>query len=241
MSATPPAAVTQDGTLDYRVSWPRPATPCDLVPLWRGEFRDFNDWVNFATTRLTGTTDKSGREIKSVCVDALGRRCSIGADFMRARDEDAFPVRYFWECVTRLTASPPSNGMVLVPVEPTEAMIRAGESAAWDDQNSMPTIRAMLIGYRAMIAAAPSVSTSAAEVQKPRADCNAVAPSTNGWREQGQREGFAAAVQWLRDRSATKPPTSLWSAAEILADHMEASCIPAAAPPPSTEPATEVG
>lgn len=87
-----------EGSLNYRVSWPRPATPCDLVPLWKGEFRDFNDWVSFATTRLTGTTDERGVEVSAICVDALGRRCSVGAHFMRARDEGAFPVRYFWEC-----------------------------------------------------------------------------------------------------------------------------------------------
>jgi hypothetical protein len=85
------------GTLDYRVSWPRPATPCDLMPLWAGEFRDHGDWVNFATKRLTGTFNKRS-EVKAICVDALGRRCHDGGDMARARDEGAFPVRYFWEC-----------------------------------------------------------------------------------------------------------------------------------------------
>lgn len=89
---------TRLGSLNYRVSWPRPATPCDLVPLWAGEFRDHADWVNFATKRLTGTyNDRS--EVKAICVDALGRRCHDGGDMIRARDEGAFPVRYFWECV----------------------------------------------------------------------------------------------------------------------------------------------
>lgn len=85
-------------TLHYRTSWPRPATPCDLKPLWKGEFKSFDDWVNFATARLTGTTDEDGFEVAAICVDAKGRRCSKGGHFMRARDEDAFPVRYFWEC-----------------------------------------------------------------------------------------------------------------------------------------------
>jgi hypothetical protein len=39
-----------------------------------------------------------GERVGAICVDALGRRCNIGADFARARDEGAFPVRYFWEC-----------------------------------------------------------------------------------------------------------------------------------------------
>lgn len=86
------------GSLEYRNSWPHPATPCNLVPLWKGEFRDFNDWVSKATLRLTGTYNARS-EVKAICVDALGRRCHDGGDFMRARDEGAFPIRYFWECV----------------------------------------------------------------------------------------------------------------------------------------------
>ena len=46
-------------------------------------------------------------------------------------------------------------------------------------------------------------------------------------RLQGQAEGFAGAVQWLRDRGAMKPPATLWHAAEILADQMEQSRIAA--------------
>ncbi|ABQ68574.1 hypothetical protein Swit_2215 [Rhizorhabdus wittichii RW1] len=84
--------------ITYRISWPRPATPCALQPKWAGEFRNFDDWVSFATTRLTGTVDNlTGSELRAICVDALGRRCTMGAHFMRARDDDAFPVRYFWE------------------------------------------------------------------------------------------------------------------------------------------------
>ncbi|MFS0736973.1 hypothetical protein ABC347_07975 [Sphingomonas sp. 1P06PA] len=95
---TRPATPMGEGSLDYRVSWPRPATPCDLVPLWKGEFASHADWVNFATKRLTGT--HNGRsEVKAICVDAFGRRCHDGGDFMRADQDGAFPVRYFWECV----------------------------------------------------------------------------------------------------------------------------------------------
>jgi hypothetical protein len=46
-------------------------------------------------------------------------------------------------------------------------------------------------------------------------------------RAQRQSEGFASAVHWLRERSAMKPPATLWSAAEILAGQMEQSRIPA--------------
>lgn len=96
--ATPKSAAPE-GYITPRASWPRPATPTALTPAWAGEFITFNDWVNFATTRLTGTRDPlMGAEIPSVCIDAVGRRCTMGGHFMRARDEGTFPVRYFWDC-----------------------------------------------------------------------------------------------------------------------------------------------
>lgn len=45
-------------------------------------------------------------------------------------------------------------------------------------------------------------------------------------RAQGQDEGFAAAVQELRDMSARKPLPTLWHAASVLADSLEQSRIP---------------
>lgn len=45
-------------------------------------FPDFQTWVNKASTWVNGGT----------CMDAKGRICKIGADMMRARDENAFPV-----------------------------------------------------------------------------------------------------------------------------------------------------
>jgi hypothetical protein len=80
-------------------SWPRPATPINLVPKWEGEFSDFHDWVSFASKWLTVATDSNGMPLSAICVDTLGRRCANGGDFMRARDEDTFPVRYFFECI----------------------------------------------------------------------------------------------------------------------------------------------
>lgn len=61
-----------------------------LRPLWEGQFARFNDWVTYATGSLGGRPN-------SICFDAKGRRCLIGKDFMRARDEEAFPVRFFWD------------------------------------------------------------------------------------------------------------------------------------------------
>lgn len=45
-------------------------------------------------------------------------------------------------------------------------------------------------------------------------------------RQQGQAEGFAAAVQQLRDMGGMKPPPALWHAASLLADSLEQSRIP---------------
>lgn len=87
------------GYIVPRLSWPRPATPTSLVPVWAGEFSSFNDWVSFAAKRLTGTYDPlTGVEVNAICIDSVGRRCIMGAHFARARDEGTFPVRYFWDC-----------------------------------------------------------------------------------------------------------------------------------------------
>lgn len=53
-----------------------------------GEFPTFQHWVNKATSWIGGTN--------SLCVDAKDRVCRSGGDMMRARDEDAFPVRYYF-------------------------------------------------------------------------------------------------------------------------------------------------
>ena len=55
------------------------------------------------------------------------------------------------------TPAPEGEAWRTVPVEPTEAMIAAGEKAAWDDTNAMPAIRAIRKAYAAMIAASPVV------------------------------------------------------------------------------------
>lgn len=70
----------------------------NLVPKWEGQFDTFAQWVNRASIWLTGRTGSVGEELRPICVDTLGRRCHNGKDFMRARDEGTFPVRFFWEC-----------------------------------------------------------------------------------------------------------------------------------------------
>jgi protein gp37 len=59
------------------------------------EFTNFQTWVNKASSWLGGVSGggmRYKRPEKVVCVDAVGRVCNIGADFMRARDEGKFPV-----------------------------------------------------------------------------------------------------------------------------------------------------
>lgn len=68
-----------------------------LHPKWEGQFNTFQDWVNRADMTLTRTSNNNYRFAPFICVDAKGRRCWSGEQFMRARDEGAFPVRYFWE------------------------------------------------------------------------------------------------------------------------------------------------
>ena len=63
--------------------------PADRLPdrTPDGEFASFQTWVNKATSWIGGTNP--------LCADSKGRICRNGGDMMRARDECAFPVR-FW-------------------------------------------------------------------------------------------------------------------------------------------------
>ena len=89
----------QDRNINVGKSWTRDATPCTLIPKWEGEFISYDDWVNFASKRLTVTSSNvTGALVPAFCVDTLGRRMTCGGDFARARDEKTFPVRYAFEC-----------------------------------------------------------------------------------------------------------------------------------------------
>lgn len=67
------------------------------------EFEHFHTWVNMASSWLT----RRGPNARAICIDAKGRVCRIGKDFMRARDEGAFPVRWLWpDDVVALAAKP---------------------------------------------------------------------------------------------------------------------------------------
>lgn len=64
-------------------------------PEWLGHFDTFDDWVNHAARAIGDLCGNYGEKISAVCFDAKGRRCNIGSDFQRAREEGAFPIRYF--------------------------------------------------------------------------------------------------------------------------------------------------
>lgn len=66
-------------------------------PAWAGQFDTFDDWVWSATQKIGRRRGSVNQELPAFCVDTKGRRCHVGADFMLARDENAFPIRYFWD------------------------------------------------------------------------------------------------------------------------------------------------
>ena len=56
------------------------------------EFASYSQWVSkaqswFAQHRIASSN--------SICIDAKGRICRIGADFKRAMDDDAYPVSVY--------------------------------------------------------------------------------------------------------------------------------------------------
>lgn len=75
------------------------------APFSKQQFHNFDDWVNNAR-KLTahvdynntehGGKDWRGHHFAAMCFDSHGRRCRQGKDFMRARDENAFPVWWIW-------------------------------------------------------------------------------------------------------------------------------------------------
>ena len=51
------------------------------------QFDKFQHWVNHASSYLGGLSRGT-----LLCLDKDGNACDIGADFMKARDKDRFPV-----------------------------------------------------------------------------------------------------------------------------------------------------
>jgi len=53
------------------------------------QFNSFSGWCNHAQYAWK---EISVRADDTLCIDSKGRICSIGRDFMKARDEEAFPI-----------------------------------------------------------------------------------------------------------------------------------------------------
>jgi hypothetical protein len=60
------------------------------------QFDSFEQWVNKASSWLTRHPLYDGKTFRATCVDAKGRWCFGGKEFMRARDEGAFPITWRW-------------------------------------------------------------------------------------------------------------------------------------------------
>lgn len=55
-------------------------------------FNSFDDWVNHAKQKFA-SAQVHDRDV--LCIDGESRVCDTGKEFMRARDENTFPVRAF--------------------------------------------------------------------------------------------------------------------------------------------------
>jgi hypothetical protein len=55
---------------------------------WDGEFETYDEWARFGPQPPYRS---------ATFLDAQGRRCISQQDFARAREDAAFPVRYYWK------------------------------------------------------------------------------------------------------------------------------------------------
>lgn len=85
-----------------------------------GNFATFVQWVNKASSWIGWTGAR--------CFDTKDRPCRNGGDFMRARDEDAFPVRWYMPNRFPEPVVPDARTMRV-----REAVAAAGPSGASDD------------------------------------------------------------------------------------------------------------
>lgn len=63
------------------------------------EFRSYLQWVNKASSWF-GNLGSHARRQNVICVDAKGRICRTGREFMRADRENAFPVKAYEAALT---------------------------------------------------------------------------------------------------------------------------------------------
>lgn len=79
-----------------------------FVAIQGQSFASKAQWINRASRVLTGHPEYHNTEhdgpgkgwrgphFTALCFDQKGRRCRIGADFMRADEEDAYPIWWVW-------------------------------------------------------------------------------------------------------------------------------------------------
>lgn len=102
-----------------------------------GEFSSFNDWVNHASSYL-GPRCGVKRTTATLCVDAKGRPCNIGFDFHRARDENAFPVRYYLRSLPKAVMFAEIDGRKATGGEVAQGAAPEPPHVAHDDGDEPP-------------------------------------------------------------------------------------------------------
>lgn len=61
------------------------------------DFKSFDNWCDTAKMKFKahGVSGQTIGHQFAICIDTKNRVCQSGKEFMRARDEDAFPVRVY--------------------------------------------------------------------------------------------------------------------------------------------------
>jgi len=72
------------------------------------EFKDFETWVNKASSWLGNRADKE----RLICIDTLNEKCTSGADFHKARDRKSFPVKVY-----KIVANNETNNAIITEKE----------------------------------------------------------------------------------------------------------------------------
>ena len=74
---------------------PKTTTKSNTITVTVGEFifefETFTDWVNHAASWFRSVRHPDA----AMCIDAIGRVCKTGREFMRANDEGTFPVKVY--------------------------------------------------------------------------------------------------------------------------------------------------
>ena len=92
------------------------------------EFESFNQWINHASDWLTSheNYNKDGH-FKAVLIDSVGRICTSGQCMMRARDDNTFPVRWWWpdQVIKELVVKKKSSRMKKPTIEEVRELFKS--------------------------------------------------------------------------------------------------------------------